>query len=159
MDHCRKALYTLRNLLTSSPVLHIFISRSDLKVFTDASKIGFGAVLIQKSLDGLFHPVQYMSKKNINLRGEVNSYELQVLAVIEALKKFHVYLHGTRFRVFTDCQAFQKSLDKKDLARKIVRWALFFQEFDFEIKHRQKWIMWTREETFLLCTSRTTNSH
>lgn len=36
----------------------------------------------------------------------------------------------------TNCSVLQKTLDKKDFAPKVARWALFLQEFDYEIVHR-----------------------
>ena len=46
-------------------------------------------------------------------------YELEVLAMIEALKKFRNYLLGTKFKIYTDCSAFMKTLDKKELSPKV----------------------------------------
>ncbi|XP_043494160.1 uncharacterized protein LOC122519060 [Polistes fuscatus] len=43
---------------------------------------------------------------------------------------------GIRFKLVTDCQAFQKTLKKRELAPKVARWALSLEEFDFEVEHR-----------------------
>ena len=59
-----------------------------------------------------------------------------MLAVIELLKKFRNYLLGTKFKIYTDCAAFQQTMSKKDLTPKIVRWTLTMVEFDNEITHR-----------------------
>ncbi|GFW33123.1 transposon Tf2-8 polyprotein [Trichonephila clavipes] len=64
-----------------------------------------------------------------------SSYELEVLAIIEALKKLS-YLLGTKFKIITDCDAFQKTMHKEDLPAKIARWALMLEEFDYEVCHR-----------------------
>ncbi|GFV89509.1 retrovirus-related Pol polyprotein from transposon 17.6 [Trichonephila clavipes] len=48
----------LKNILSESPVLHVFQPGYPLELHTDASSLGFGAVLLQKSDDdGLFHPL------------------------------------------------------------------------------------------------------
>lgn len=39
-------------------------------------------------------------------------------------------------KIVSGCSAFQKSLDKKDLAPKVARWVLFLQELDYEIARR-----------------------
>ncbi|GFU29072.1 retrovirus-related Pol polyprotein from transposon 17.6 [Trichonephila clavipes] len=128
----------LKNILSENPVLHVFQQGYPLELHTDASSLGFGAVLLQKSDDGLFHPlsIHYFSRKTTVQQEKYSSYELEVLAIIEALKKFRSYLLGTKFKIITDCDAFQKTMHKKDLPAKIARWALMLEEFDYEVCHR-----------------------
>lgn len=47
-----------------------------------------------------------MSKKTTDAERKYSSYELETLAVIEALKKFRVYL-GKTFKIVIDCSALQ----------------------------------------------------
>ncbi|GFW23010.1 transposon Tf2-6 polyprotein [Trichonephila clavipes] len=77
-----------------------------------------------------------MSKKTNIAEEKYDSYELEVLAIINALKKFRVYLLGQHFKIVTDCSAFQKTMQKKELITRIARWALQLEEFDYEIEHR-----------------------
>ncbi|GFV17557.1 transposon Tf2-6 polyprotein [Trichonephila clavipes] len=107
-----------------------------LELHTDACKLGLGAVLLQQSEDGRFYPIHYMSKKTSIQEEKLCSYELEVLAVIEALKKFRNYLLGRKFRIQTDCAAFAKTLDKKELTPKMARWSIFLTDFDYEVVHR-----------------------
>ncbi|GFU33840.1 retrovirus-related Pol polyprotein from transposon 17.6 [Trichonephila clavipes] len=80
--------------------------------------------------------IHYFSRKTTVQQEKYSSYELEVLAIIEALKKFRSYLLGTKFKIITDCDAFQKTMHKKDLPTKIARWALMLEEFDYEVCHR-----------------------
>jgi len=80
------------------------------------------------------HPVYYTSRKTTPAECK-SSYELEVLAIIEALKKFRTYLLGIKFKVVTDCSAFQKTLNKKDFTR-VVRWAFLLEEYDLTVEHR-----------------------
>lgn len=36
----------------------------------------------------------------------------------------------------TDCTAFTKTVEKKDLSTRIARWAMLLEEFDYSIEHR-----------------------
>ncbi|GFY73251.1 transposon Ty3-I Gag-Pol polyprotein [Trichonephila inaurata madagascariensis] len=129
------AFEKLKNITSEGPLLHIYkYGRTELH--TDACKQGYGAILLQEAKDGKLHPVYYMSKKTNTAEEKYDSYELEVLAIINALKKFRVYLLGQHFKIVTDCSAFQKTMHKKDLTTRIARWALQLEEFDYEIEHR-----------------------
>ncbi|GFY21206.1 transposon Tf2-9 polyprotein [Trichonephila clavipes] len=53
----------LENILSENPVFHVFQQDYPLELHTDASSLGFDAVLLQKSDDGLFHPIHYFSRQ------------------------------------------------------------------------------------------------
>ncbi|GFT05327.1 retrovirus-related Pol polyprotein from transposon 297 [Trichonephila clavipes] len=131
------AFQKLKYLLSQQPVLSIFNQNSPTEIHTDASINGLGAVLLQKSIhDNQFHPVFYMSKKTSDHERKYTSFELEVLAVVDALKKFRIYVLGTSFKIITDCDALVKTLSKKELNPRIARWALYLQEFNYTIEHR-----------------------
>ncbi|GFU28531.1 retrovirus-related Pol polyprotein from transposon 17.6 [Trichonephila clavipes] len=125
-----EAFEKLKKLLTESPVLSIFQQGRTTELHTDASQQGYGAVLLQEAEDGKLHPVQYMSQKTTPAEEKYSSYELEVLAVVNALKKFRTYLLGNHFKIITDCSAFQKTMDKKDLVTRVARWTLLLEEYD-----------------------------
>ncbi|GFW18106.1 transposon Tf2-9 polyprotein [Trichonephila clavipes] len=131
-----EAFEKLKKLLSESPVLSIFQQGRTTELHTDASQQGYGAVLLQEAEDGKLHPVQYMSQKATPAEEKYSSYELEVLAVVNALKKFRTYLLGNHFKIITDCSAFQKTMDKKDLVTRVARWTLLLEEYDYEIVHR-----------------------
>lgn len=107
------------------------------EVHTDASNDGYGAILMQKSPDDeRLHPVYYMSRKTSDAERKYCSYELEILAVVEAVKKFRVYLLGLHFKLVTDCNAFTKTLEKKDMCTRVARWILLLQEYDYKVEHR-----------------------
>ncbi|GFU95740.1 retrovirus-related Pol polyprotein from transposon 17.6 [Trichonephila clavipes] len=133
-----EAFEKLKKLLTESPVLSIFQQGRTTELHTDASQQGYGTVLLQEAEDGKLHPVQYMSQKTTPAEEKYSSYELEVLAVVNALKKFRTYLLGNHFKIITDCSAFQKTMDKKDLVTRVARWALLLEEYDYEIVHPNK---------------------
>lgn len=131
------AFQRLKEALICEPILRIYDPEAITEVHTDASKLGYGAVLLQKQPgEKYFHPVYYMSRKTSEAQKKWCSYELEVLAIIEALKKFRVYVLGLKFKIVTDCQAFEKTLSKQNLPPKVARWAISLEEFDYEIEHR-----------------------
>lgn len=123
--------------LASDPVLEIYQQERETQLHTDASKDGYGAILMQKNpVDGHFHPTYYMSRKTTPAESRYCSYELEVLAIVMALKKFRVYLLGVPFKIVTDCAAFRLTLLKKDICLRVARWVLWMEEFSYEIQHR-----------------------
>ena len=56
--------------------------------------------------------------------------------MVEALKKFRVYLLGLHFKIASDCNAFTKTMEKADLCTRVARWVLLLQEFDYDFEHR-----------------------
>ncbi|GBP79293.1 Retrovirus-related Pol polyprotein from transposon 17.6 [Eumeta japonica] len=94
--------------LTNEPVLLIHDPNAETELHTDASAIGYGAVLLQKK-DGKLHPVAYYSKRTTSAESKYHSYELETLAVVNAVKYFRRYLHGRKFVVVTDCSSLQST--------------------------------------------------
>lgn len=136
-DAQMQAFEQLKRSLTEDTVLKIYRPEDETEMHTDASQDGYGAVLLQRSNDdGQMHPVYYTSRKTTPAERNYTSYELEVLAIVEALKKFRTYLLGIKFKVVTDCSPFQKTLNKKDLVTRVARWALLLEEYDLIVEHR-----------------------
>lgn len=134
---CDNAFYELLELLTSSPVLAIYSPELETELHTDASSHGFGAVLVQKQpSDNKFHPIAFFSKKTTPQESKYHSFELEALAIVYALQRFHVYLHGKLFRIVTDCQSLKCTLEKKDINPRIMRWSLILRNYDYTLEHR-----------------------
>ena len=132
-----EAFAKLKQVLSAKPVLRIYNPDAITELHTDASKEGYGPVLLQKNEgEDRFHPVYYYSKKTTDAEKRSHSYELEVLAIISAVKKLRVYLLAIKFKIITDCEAFKKTLSKKDVATKVTRWSLILGEFEYAIEHR-----------------------
>lgn len=130
------AFKTLQNKLISRPLLAIYDPDLDTEIHTDASKVGLAAILMQKGKSGKLQPISFYSRQTNKCEEKYHSYELEVLAVVEALKRYRVYLLGKKFKVVSDCSAIRTCASKKDILPRIARWWLLLQEFDFEIVHR-----------------------
>lgn len=116
----RDAFIQLKLKLNKSPVLSLYRIAADTELHTDASKYGYGAILLQRNdEDRLLHPIYYASGKTTPTEERYTSYELEVLTVIKALKKFRVYLLGISFKLVTDCRVFALTMSKKDLCVRV----------------------------------------
>jgi len=76
-----------------------------------------------------------MSRKTTDAQRKYSSYELEVLAIIEAIIKFRVYLLDIPFKIVTNCNAFTKTLDKQSLCSRVARWVLLLQKYDYKVEH------------------------
>lgn len=131
------AFQCLKMSLSRDSVFKLYRTGAETELHTDASKLGLGAILLQKDLEnGLFHPIHYASWKTSSAEEKYCSYELEILAVVKSLKKFRPYLLGIPFKIMTDCKAFVLTIEKKDICARIARWTLMLSEYQYTVEHR-----------------------
>lgn len=135
-ENCMAAFYELKSILTSSPVLSIYDPKKETELHTDASALGFGAILLQRQEDGKFHPVAYFSKVTTESEKKLHSYVLETLAIYYALERFRIYLEGLQFTIVTDCNSLAQAFNKKDMNRSIGRYICEMMNYQFVVKHR-----------------------
>lgn len=124
------------NYLTNEPLLTIFDPDLPTELHTDASSIGYGSILLQKS-GGINKVVAYFSKRTSPCESRYHSYELETLAIYNALKHFRVYLLGINFKIITDCNSVKSTINKKDLSPRVARWWSYMQDFTFDVEYRK----------------------
>lgn len=54
-----------------------------------------------------------------------------------ALKRFHTFIDRLPFTIVTDCEALSQTFEKKETNKRIARWVMALQEYDFKIQHRK----------------------
>lgn len=127
----------LKHRLCSEPVLAMYDVRCRHEVHTDASSVGIAGVLMQEGLhDKVLRPVMYYSRHCTEAESKFSSHELEVLAIVESLERFRMYIMGKLIRVVTDCAAVTTTKLSKELVPRIARWWLKVQEYDIELVHR-----------------------
>lgn len=131
-----EAFETLKTHLSSKPILAIYSPKAETELHCDASASGFGAILLQKQDNSAFRPISYFSQRTTPAESKYHSFELECPAVVKAIKRFHVYLSGMHFKIVTDCDSFRLTLSKQNINPRISRWAMFLQDYDYEIQHR-----------------------
>lgn len=136
-DDCQNAYETLKNCLISKPILSIYNPNYPCSLFVDASGDGIGSVLKQLHPDGNLHPVAYHSRSLRPYEKNYSASELECLAIIDSVDKFHCYLHGTKFTIFTDHAALEWLKSIKHLTGRLFRWSLKLSMYDYTIKYKK----------------------
>jgi len=131
-----KSFESIKEKLGAQPLLAIYDPKASTELHCDASSHGYGAILLQKQADDNFHPIFYYSHRTTETESRYHSYELEMLAIINAIKRFHVYLLGIHFKIVTDCNSVTLTLQRKDINPRIARWAMFLQNYSYDIEHR-----------------------
>ncbi|XP_025160298.1 uncharacterized protein LOC112589822 [Harpegnathos saltator] len=134
--HCREAFNILRTELTSFPTLRLYDPAAETEIHTDACIQGLGAILLQRRKDGVWAPIAFYSKTTNQAEAKYHSFELEMLAVVRAVERFHVYVYGKSFTVVTDCNALVYAVNKANLNPRIARWTLALQNYNFKLTHR-----------------------
>ena len=88
------AFKKLKEALTKSPILTIADTNSPFRIQTDASKFAIGGVLLQKRETGRWHPVAFYSRKLGKAEKNYPVHEIELLALINAVKTWKHYLWG-----------------------------------------------------------------
>ena len=102
---------------------------------TDASVAGVGAVL-SVVRDGVEKPTAFFSRQLTAAEKNYTASELECLGIITAVSHFEVYLTGRNFTLVTDHQALQGLRTSRHLNRRLTRWAMFLQDYDFDLQYR-----------------------
>ena len=133
----KQAFQELKTRLTSSPVLRLPDLSKLFCVQTDASKLGTGAVLLQKDDTGVSHPCAYLSQALVGAEQNYQVYDLELLAVIRALKVWRPYLVSpTEPTVFyTDHQNITYFRQLQDLTACQMCWHSILQEYPIRFTH------------------------
>ena len=109
-DKCQSSFVQLNKILVEAPVLTQPIPSREHALYSDASKIGLGCVLIQ---DGKV--VAYASRQMKPHEQNYPTHDLELVAVVFALKIWRHYLYGEKCRIFIDHKSLKYLLTQKEL--------------------------------------------
>nr|KYP35245.1 Retrovirus-related Pol polyprotein from transposon 17.6 [Cajanus cajan] len=129
-DACERSFEELKRRLTTSLVLALPDSGEPFDVYCDASHQGLGCVLMQH-----MKVVAYASRQLKNHERNYPTHDLELAAVVFALKIWRHYLYGARFSVFSDHKSLKYLFDQKELNMRQRRWMEFLKDYDFQLMY------------------------
>ncbi|XDV19457.1 hypothetical protein PO909_024927 [Leuciscus waleckii] len=133
------AFSNLKSRFVSAPILIAPDSSRQFVVEVDASEVGVGAVLSQRSpSDNKMHPCAFLSHRLSPAEQNYDIGNRELLAVKLALEEWRHWLEGSGvpFIVWTDHKNLEYIRSAKRLNSRQARWALFFGRFDFTLSYR-----------------------
>ncbi|GJS05307.1 putative reverse transcriptase domain-containing protein [Tanacetum coccineum] len=126
------AFQTLKQKLCSAPILALPKGSENFIVYCDASHKGLGAVLMQKE-----KVIAYASRQLKIHEKNYTTHDLELGAMVFALKMWRHYLYGTKCVVSTDHKSLQHILDQKELNMRQRRWLELLSDYDLQILNAQ----------------------
>jgi hypothetical protein len=129
-EECEAAFHTLWELLSTTPVLAQPDIKKPFDVFCDASKTGLGCILMQ---DG-----RVIAYASCQLRKhEVNylTHDLELAAIVQALKIWRHYLHGNVCNIFIDHKSLKYIFTQSELNMRQRRWLELIKDYNLNVHY------------------------
>ena len=100
----------MKQRLTTAPVLSLPTGSGEYTVYCDASRVGLGCVLMQRG-----RVIAYASRQLRPYEQIYATHDLEMAAIVFALKIWRNYLYGEKFEIFTDHKSLKYIQSQKDL--------------------------------------------
>ena len=114
----------------TAPVLVSPNRTGGLTVYTDASHRGFGCVLMQHG-----KVIAYAYRQLKEHEKKYSTHDLELAAVIHALKIWRHYLYGEKILIFTDHKSLKYFFTQKELNMRQRRWLELVKAYDCDIQY------------------------
>ena len=128
-----RSFLSLKDSLCSRSILKLPDVNKEFTLQTDASEYAMGAVLLQEHEGNLF-PVAFASKKLQPREVNYSVIEKECLALVWAVKKYHIYLYGRSFVLQTDHQPLVYLNSVAHSNSRLMRWSLYLQSYQIRIE-------------------------
>ena len=133
---CQASFDGIKHALSNAPVLAVYDNQRphdklNLELWTDASELGTGAVLMQDLRPLAYHSVSFKGAER-----NWTTTEKELWAIRLALEHFRCYLEGGHFKVITDHNPLIHLQSQPSLSRKQARWLEYMQRFDVEYVYK-----------------------
>ncbi|KAL4038666.1 hypothetical protein IC575_002289 [Cucumis melo] len=125
---CEDSFQNLKQKLVTAPVLTVPDGSGSFVIYSDASKKGLGCVLMQQG-----KVVAYASRQLKSHEQNYPTHDLELVAVVFALKIWRHYLYGEKIQIFTDHKSLKYFFTQKELNMRQRRWLELVKDYDCEI--------------------------
>ncbi|KAK1605909.1 hypothetical protein QYE76_029582 [Lolium multiflorum] len=129
-DKCEESFQQLKLRLTTAPILIMPDITKPFDVYCDASKIGLGCVLMQEG-----KVISYLSRQLKQHEQNYPTLDLELAAVVLALKVWRHYLMGNRCEIYSDHKSLKYIFTQKELNMRQRRWLELIKDYDMEIHY------------------------
>ncbi|KAA3484088.1 DNA/RNA polymerases superfamily protein [Gossypium australe] len=129
-DKCQKSFNQLKTLLTEAPVLVQPESGKEFVVYSDASLNGLGCVLMLE-----VKVVAHASRQLTPHEKNYPTHDLELAAIVFALKIWRHYLYGEKCHVFSDHKSLKYLMTQKDLILCQRRWLELLKDYELVIDY------------------------
>jgi hypothetical protein len=122
--------HALRQHLTTAPVLAQPDNTKPFEVYCDASGTGLGCVLMQDN-----RVIAYASRALRPHEQNYPTHDLELAAVVHALKIWRHYLMGAHCNIYTDHKSLKYIFTQADLNMRQRRWLELIKDYDLEVHY------------------------
>ena len=130
-DRCEEAFQELKRRLTTAPILIVPDRGQGYTVYCDASRAGMGCVLMQSG-----RVVAYGSRQLKNHEQNYPTHDMELPAIVFALKIWCHYLYGEEFEVYSDYKSLKYIFTQWDLIMRQRKWMEFLEDYDFTLHYQ-----------------------
>jgi hypothetical protein len=127
---CNEAFEQLKVLLTTAPALAQPDIEKPFDVYCDASGSGLRCVLMQEG-----RVIAYASRQLRLHEGHYPTHDLELAAVVHALKIWRHYLLGNTCHLYTNHKSLKYIFTQSELNMRQTRWLELIKDYDLEIHY------------------------
>jgi hypothetical protein len=121
--------------LSNASTLHFFDPALQTFCATDASDFAIGGWLGQIDANGKERVITYWSRRLIAAERSYPVHERELLALVEFVKKFRIYLQGIDFEARVDHRSMEYLQSQPELSDRQIRWISVLQDFMPNIRY------------------------
>jgi hypothetical protein len=127
---CQESFEMLKQKLTTAPMLVLPDVHKPFSVYCDASYTGLGCVLMQEG-----KVVAYSSRQLKVHEKNYPTHDLELAAVVHALKAWRHYLYGQKYDIYTDHKSLKYIFTQSELNMRQRRWLELIKDYELEIHY------------------------